>query len=201
MTKWEIAMNSAFSLTGYLLKQQGLSIGGKYQIFDLQNDEPLLYIEEKIKWLPPSNTIHVYADAKKKQEVLTLKDSQSENIERDVIDTESGQKIGGIGIAADNLSEFIKDAWSITGADDKPIGKVFEKSTGQAVLRELLSNGLPQKLDITAGETLVGELRQKVKMIGYQLEIDFSMDVNHSLDRRLGLAAAIFIAYHHGNEE
>lgn len=54
---------------------------------------------------------------------------------------------------------------------------------------------------ITLGENLVGELRQKSKMIGYELTIDFSMDTTHLLDRRLGLAAAIFVARHQGLEE
>jgi len=193
-------MNIIFSQTRYVIRQQGLSIGGKYQICDLLNGEPLLYVEEKTKWLPPSTSVHVYLDEKKKQEVLTLKDSQSEEVEMDVIDAESGEKIGGIGIAANDLSDFVKDAWCLTAADDQPIGKVFEKSTGQAVLRELLSNELPQQLDLTVGETLVGEFRQKVKMVGYELEVDFSLDTAHSLDRRLGLAAAIYVALHHGRE-
>ncbi len=193
-------MNIIFSQTRYVIRQQGLSIGGKYQICDLLNGEPLLYVEEKTKWLPPSTSVHVYLDEKKKQEVLTLKDSQSEEVEMDVIDAESGEKIGGIGIAANDLSDFVKDAWCLTAADDQPIGKVFEKSTGQAVLRELLSNELPQQLDLTVGETLVGEFRQKVKMVGYELEVDFSLDTVHRLDRRLGLAAAIYVALHHGRE-
>lgn len=194
-------MNDVFSQTGYVLKQQGLSIGGKYRLHSLQNDEPLLYIEEKVKWIPPSTAIHVYADEKKTKEVLTLKDSSSEGVEMDVIDAESGQKIGGIGTSADDLSEVIKDAWAITDVDDKPIGKVAEISTGQSVLRGLTEKALPQKLDIKVGETLVAELRQKVKMAGYELTIDFSMDVLHTLDRRLGIAAAIFAAYHQAKEE
>jgi len=192
-------MNIIFSQSEYILKQQGLSIGGKYCLYD-QNDNPLLYIEEKVKWIPPSTTVHAYADEKKTKEILTFKDSESENIEMDVIDAESGQKIGGIGTTADDLAEFIKDAWAITDADDKPIGKVAEKSAGQSVLRELMDNELPQKLDIKVGETLVGELRQKVKMIGYELKVDFSMDTAHMLDRRLGIAAAIYAALHHGKE-
>jgi hypothetical protein len=194
-------MNDAFSQSGYVLKQKGLSIGGKYQIFGGQDGGPLFYIEEKIRWIPPSNTIHVYTDEKKGREVLKLTDAQSEGTDLDVIDVESGQKIGRICVTVDNLAEIIKDAWSIEDADGKPIGKVFEKSTGQAVLREVLSNELPQKLDITAGEILVGELRQKVKMAGYELAIDFSMDTAQCLDRRLGLAAAIQVAIHHGKEE
>ncbi len=118
----------------------------------------------------------------------------------DVIDAESGQKIGGINIAVDDLSEIIKDAWSITNADDKLIGKMAEVSTGQSLLREMADNELPQKLDIKVGETVVGELRQKVKMIGYELNIDFSMDTARLLDRRLGVAAAVHVALHHGKE-
>ena len=191
-------MNIVFTQTSYVLKQQGLAISGKYCLYD-QNDEPLLYIEEKVKWIPPSTTVHAYADEKKKQEVLTIKD-RPDDTDMDVIDTESGQKIGGIVTSADDLSEFIKDAWAITDADNKPIAKVAEISTGQSMLRELTENALPQKLDIKVGETVVGELRQKVKMIGYELMIDFSMDINHILDRRLGIAAAIHVALHHGKE-
>jgi len=193
-------MNSVFSLSGYILKRQGLSIAGKYQLLGLQSDEPLLFIEEKMKWFPPSTAVHVFADAKKKQEVLTLKDSEVEDIEMDVFDVESGQKIGSIGVLADNLSEFVKDAWVIMDEEDKPIAKVIEKSAGQAFLREMLDNELPQQIDITVGETVVAELRQKVKMIGYDLIIDFSMDIAHGLDRRLGLAAAIYAAIHQGRE-
>jgi hypothetical protein len=196
----EISMNAVFSQTEYVLKQQGLSISGKYCVYGAQNNEPLLYVEEKVKWIPPSKTIHVYLDEKKKQEILTLKD-RPDDIDMDVIDTENGQKIGGIVTSVDNLDEFFKDAWAITDADDRPIAKVSEKSTTQSIVRGMLGNELPQQLDITAGETLVGELRQKVKMVGYELRVDFSLDVNHILDRRLGIAAAIHVALHHGSED
>jgi len=191
-------MNIIFLQTSYVLKQQGLAISGKYCLYD-QNEEPLLYIEEKVKWFPPSTTVHAYADEKKTREVLTMKDNP-EDTDMNVIDAESGQKIGGLDTSVDDLDEFIKDAWIITDADDKPISKMAEISTGQSVLRELSGNELPQKLDIKVGETVVAELRQKVKMIGYELNIDFSMDVLHLLDRRLGIAAAIHIALHHGKE-
>lgn len=194
-------MHTVFSLNGYVLKRQGLSIGGKYRLFSPDNDTPLLFIEEQTKWIPLMTIVHVYADEKKKQELLKLQTSKIDDVDMDVIDAESGQKIGGFGTAVDDLSEIIKDAWTITDADDKPIGKVFEKSAGQAVLRSALDHALPQKLDITVGETQVGELRQKSKMIGYELSIDFSMAPAGLLDRRLGLAAAIFVARHQGIEE
>jgi len=57
-------MNAVFMQTGYVLKRQGLSLGGKYQLLGLQDKRPLLYIEEKVKWIPPSNSVHVYLDDK-----------------------------------------------------------------------------------------------------------------------------------------
>ena len=192
-------MDTIFSQTQYTLKRQGLAIGGKYQLFGAQDDKPLLYIEEKSKWIPPSQAFHVYADEKKTREVLTLKTSESDSVEMDIIDAESGQKIGGIGVTADDLAEVVKDSWEITDADDKRLAKMFEKSAARSVMREMLDDALPQQLDITVGESLVGELRQKVKMIGYVLNIDFSMDSAHILDRRLGLAAVIYAAYHQGS--
>jgi hypothetical protein len=193
-------MNIVFSQSNYILKRQGLSIGGKYQIFGLQDDKPLLFVEEKTKWIPPSNIIHVYADDKKTQEVLTLKDSESADFVKVIYDGESGDKIGGIAIVSDTFKEFISDAWAITDANDNIIARVGEISAGEALIRELISNELPQKLDIFVGDTLVGELRQKSKLLGYEMKIDFSMDIMHGLDHRLGLAAAIFVAYHQGQE-
>jgi hypothetical protein len=192
-------MNAVFSQTAYVLKRQGLSIAGKYRLHGPQNDKPLLYIEEKIKWIPPSTTVHVYLDEKKKQEILTIKD-RSDETDMDVIDAESGQKIGGIVTSADNLTEFFTDAWAITDAADQPIAKFAETNTGRSLVRELLTHDIPQQLDIKYGETVVGELRQKSKMVGYELSLDFSMDVAHILDRRLGIAAAIHVALHQGSE-
>lgn len=192
-------MDAITSASCFSLKRLGLSLAGKYKLFDSQTNNLLLYIEEKSKWIPPSVAIHIYTDEKKTIELLTLKDSPKEGIEMDVIDAQSGQSIGAIGIAADDLAEFVKDAWSIYDPSGKPVAKVAETSTGRALLREL-SHDITQKLDITIAEEVVGELRQKVKVAGYELGVDFSMDTTNRLDRRLGIAAAVYVAYHQGME-
>ncbi len=193
-------MHTVFSQPKYLLKRQGLAIMGKYCLYGLQNDTPLLLIEEKSQWIPPEVATHVYLDEQKKQEILTLRQSDGKLFHTEVIDAETKQKIGGLGMAADTVSEIVKDAWHITDTDDQPIGKVFEKSVGQSLVRQMLGSDVPQQMNITVGDTLVAELRQKVKMMGYELSIDFSMDAAHLLDRRLGIAAAIYIALHQAKE-
>ncbi len=36
-------MNPIFSKTGYSIKRQGLTIGGKYRVFELNGKVPLLF--------------------------------------------------------------------------------------------------------------------------------------------------------------
>ncbi len=194
-------MDQVFSYPKYVLKRQGLSIFGKYRLCSEQ-DEVLLYIEEKNKWIPPSKNVRICLDEKMKQEILLLKDSDYEDFEDsyNVIDAKSAEKIGGLGILVEDLVDFVRDKWSILDAENKPIAQIYEKSAGQAFLREMSEHMLPQQMCIMVGETLVGELHQKFNSITYQLQIDFSMDMAHILDRRLGIAAAIIVALHQGAE-
>jgi hypothetical protein len=46
----------------------------------------------------------------------------------------------------------------------------------------------------------VADLRQNFNPFSYQLNVDFSMDVNKLLDRRLGLAAGILLAAVEGRQ-
>ena len=191
-------MHAVFSQAEFVVKRRKIPLTSKHRVYGPEETEPWLFFEEKTKWLPPSSTTHVYADDTKMHEVLTLKNSNAEGIDVDIIDATSGQKIGGISTSAGTLGEVFRDAWAITDAENKPIGKLFEKSAARSVVRGVLGSELPQKLEVTVGDILVGELRQKAMAIGYQLSADFSMDATGLLDRRLGLAAAIFAALHQG---
>jgi hypothetical protein len=194
-------MDRIFGESRYLLKRQGLAITGKYRLFEAQGKEPLLFIEEKSKWIPPSITYHIYADEKKTREVLTLKDRPDDPSEdMDIFDAQSGEKICSLVADADSLSEVFKDVWVFQDPKGKVLGKVFEKSLSKSLLREMITHDIPQQLDIKVGNIEVGELRQLVKPFSYELSIDLSKDVSGLLDHRLAVAAAIYIAYHQGKE-
>lgn len=185
----------------FVLKRQGLSIAGKYRLFDAEGKVPLLFIEEKSKWIPPSITYHFYADDKKTREVMTLKDRLNASAdEMDIFDTSTGEKIGSLVTDADSWSEVFKDVWVILDGDEKPVGKVYEKSLSKSLLREMVSHDLPQQMDIKVGDIEVGELRQKIKPVSYELVIDLSKDVSALMDHRLAVAAALVVAYHQGKE-
>jgi hypothetical protein len=194
-------MNSIFSQSKYIIKRQGLSIAGKYKVFGPDGKEMLLYVEEKSKWIPPSITIHIYTDEKKSQEVLTIKDQLSSGAEgMDVFDTESGQKIGCLISEGETFSELFKDVWTFLDPEGNPFGKIYEKSLSKSLLRELVTHDLPQQMDIKIGDIEVGELRQKIRPISYELTVDLTKDVSALLDCRLAIAAAIVVARHQGNE-
>ncbi len=194
-------MDQILNASKFVLKRQGLSIAGKYRLYDEQGKEVLLYIEEKSKWIPPSITYHVYADEKKTREVLTLKDRPDGGTdELDVFDAAGGELIGSLVTDSESASDFFKDVWAILDAQGKPAAKVFEKSLGNSLLRELVAHDIPQQMDIKVKDIKVGELRQKIKPISYELVIDISEDVSGLLDHRMAVAAAIVAAYHQGKE-
>jgi hypothetical protein len=192
-------MNQAFSFSNYVIKPQGLSIGGKYRAYNPQN-EPVLFIEQKVQWKAPVTTYHVYADDRKSQEVLTILDGGHPDFINyfEVIDVPTGGKLGGIGV---DWSHFFEDAWGIADPQGAILARVREKSTGRAILHDLTEGALPQILNIVVGDRPVAELRQKSVLLGHHLLVDFSPDTSGSLDRRLGLAAAIVIAVHQGTTE
>ena len=66
--------------------------------------------------------------------------------------------------------------------------------------RLLLGTWLPQNYDMTIGQTRVADLRQNFNLFRYELNLDFSMDISHLLDRRVGIAAGILLAAVEGKQ-
>jgi len=190
-------MNPAFQLNQYVLKRQVFALTGKFRFFD-PSGKLLLFSEQKMFKL--REDIRVYADERKSQEVLMIKARQIIDFSAayDVIDSVSGQKVGAL--RRKGWASMLRDEWEVLDAEDRVVGKLFEDSMGLAMLRRFLSNLIPQNYDLFIGEERAADLRQNFNPFTYQLNIDFSMDVNRRLDRRLGLAAAILLAAVEGKQ-
>ncbi|MCA2000992.1 MAG: hypothetical protein LDL51_03915 [Chloroflexi bacterium] len=190
-------MNPAFQLNQYVLKRQVFALTGKFRFFD-PSGKLLLFSEQKMFKL--REDIRVYADERKSQEVLMIKARQIIDFSAayDVIDSASGQKVGAL--RRKGWASMLRDEWEVLDAEDRVVGKLFEDSMGLAMLRRFLSNLIPQNYDLFLGEERVADFRQNFNPFTYQLNIDFSMDVNRRLDRRLGLAAAILLAAVEGRQ-
>lgn len=190
-------MNPAFQYNQYLLKRQVFALTGKFRFFD-PSGKLLLFSEQKMFKL--REDIRVYSDESKAQEVLMIKARQIVDFSAayDVVDTALGQKVGAL--RRKGWASMLRDEWEVLDAGDNVIGKLFEDSMGLALLRRFLSNLIPQNYDIAFGADRVADLKQNFNPFTYELNIDFSMDINHRLDRRLGLAAGILLAAVEGRQ-
>jgi hypothetical protein len=195
----EESMNPIFQFPSYLLRRQAIALTGKFRFYD-PSDRLVMFSEQKMFKL--REDIRVYSDESKSQEVLSIKARQILDFSAayDVIDTAMNQKVGVL--RRKGWSSILRDEWDVLDANDNEIGKLFEDSIGLAMLRRfLLGSLLPQNYDITVGETRVADLKQRFNPLRYELDLDFTMDTTHRLDRRLGLAAGILLAAIEGKQK
>ncbi len=191
-------MNPAFQFNAYLLKRQVFALTGKFRIYD-PSGNLLLFSEQKMFRL--REDIRVYGDEAKSQEMLMIKARQIIDFSAayDVIDSLSNQKVGVL--RRKGWRSLVRDQWEVLDADDTVTGLLFEDSVQLALLRRfLLGSLLPQNYDITLGTERVADLRQRFNPFAYQLDMDFSMDIAHRLDRRIGIAAGILLAAIEGKQ-
>ena len=184
-------MNTSFLSIQYVLKRQVFALAGKFRVYD-SSGKLMLFSEQKMFKL--REDIRVFSDESKAQEVLMIKARQIIDFSAayDVVDSTTGQKVGAL--RRKGLASMLRDEWEILDVNDSVIGSLFEDSMGLALLRRFLSNLVPQNYDITMGTDRVADLKQNFNPFTYELNLDFSMDINKRLDRRLGIAAGILLA-------
>jgi uncharacterized protein YxjI len=190
-------MNPAFQYNQYLLKRQVFALAGKFRFYE-PGGKLVLFSEQKMFKL--REDIRVYSDESKAQEVLMIKARQIVDFSAayDVVDSATGQKVGAL--RRKGLASILRDEWEILDVSDNVVGKLFEDSMGLALVRRFLSGLVPQNYDITFGTNRVADLKQNFNPFSYQLNIDFSMDINKILDRRVGIAAGILLAAVEGRQ-
>ncbi len=191
-------MNTAFQYDQYTLKRQVFALTGKLRFYNPQ-EQLVLYVEQKMFRL--REDIRIYSDETKSQEVLLIQARSiiDFNAAYDVLDPASGQKVGTL--RRRGWRSMSRDEWEVLDVNDQVVGALFEDSVGMALLRRLLLGSLlPQNYDMTLGQKRVADLRQKFTFFGYEMNIDFSMDPERSLDRRIGLAAATLLAIIEGKQ-
>jgi uncharacterized protein YxjI len=192
-------MNPIFQFPTYLLKRQAIALTGKFRFYDPAG-RLVMFSEQKMFRL--REDIRVYDSEDKSREVLSVKARQIMDFSAayDVVDTELNQKVGVL--RRKGLRSILRDEWEVLDANDRVIGQLFEDSVGLALLRRLLlGNWLPQNYDLTVGDTRVADLKQNFNLFRYELNLDFSMDTTHRLDRRIGIAAGILLAAVEGKQD
>lgn len=190
-------MHSAFMHNQYLLKRQAIALKGKFRFYD-SHGNLVMYSEQKMFKL--REDIRVYSDESKAQEVLSIKARQIIDFSAayDVIDATNNEHVGAL--RRKGLKSMLRDEWEILNPSGQVIGALFEDSMGLALVRRLLVSLIPQNYDISIGQSVVADLKQRFNIFRYELDLDFSMDTANQLDRRLGIAAGILLAAVEGKQ-
>lgn len=191
-------MNPIFQFNQYTLKRQVFALTGKFRFYN-PSGQLVMFSEQKMFRL--REDIRVYSDESKTQEVLMIKARQIIDFSAafDVVDSATGTKIGAL--RRKGLQSILRDEWEVLDVGDNVIGSLFEDSMGLALLRRFLTNLVPQNYDLLVGGARVADLKQNFNPFTYELNLDFSMDVAHQLDRRLGIAAGILLAAIEGRQQ
>ena len=190
-------MYSAFTHNKYLLKRQAIAMTGKFRFYD-PNGNLVMFSQQKM--FKMREDIRVYSDESKSQEVLIIKARSIVDFSAayDVIDTATNEHVGTL--RRKGLKSILRDEWQVLNAAGQVIGSLFEDSMGLALVRRFLVNLIPQNYDITIGQSVVADLKQRFNPFRYELDIDFSMDTANQLDHRLGIAAGILLAAVEGRQ-
>jgi len=192
-------IHPAFQFDNYLLKRQVLALTGKFRVYD-PNDNLVLFCQQKMFKL--KEDIRIYADENKTQELLYIKARQILDFSAayDVVDSQSDTKVGVL--RRKGFRSMLRDEWQVLDAYDQPIGILLEDNMSRALLRRfILGRLLPQSYDLLINDIVVAEMKQRFHLFRYDLDLDFSMDSNRTLDHRLGIAAAILLGTIEGKQE
>jgi hypothetical protein len=192
-------MHPAFQYSTYRLKRQVFAMTGVFRLFS-ENGDLLAYARQKM--FKMREDIRLYNDETQTQELLSIQARQIIDFSAayDVFDSTTQEFVGTL--RRRGWRSMMRDEWELLDAQGMVFGKMQEDSAQRALLRRLLLGAwLPQRYDISIGDTLSAEFDQEFNLLRYELVLDFKPGLSRPLDRRLGIAAAILLAAIEGRQE
>ncbi|MBB3110401.1 uncharacterized protein YxjI [Paenibacillus phyllosphaerae] len=184
-------MNDKFSHTQFLVRKKVLSlVGAKFHIYD--NQEQLVMFSQ-MKAFKLKEDIRLYSDESMQEELITIQARSVIDFSAtyDVVDAVTGEHIGSL--RRKGMKSILKDEWIIQDKDETEIGLIKEDSALMALLRRFLTNLIPQKFNVTLGGVQSAVFYQNFNPFVSKLNVDFLINRDRQLDRRLGLAAAVLL--------
>ena len=187
-----------FSHDSYLVRKKIFKIlGGTFHIYD-PSGQLAFYSKQKFKL---KEDIRVYSGEDMAEEVLSIQARQIVDFSAayDVVDPTTGEKVGAL--QRRGLKSILRDEWIVMDPADNELARIKEDSTFKALLRRFLSNLIPQKYYCRVGEKVAWTFKQNFNPFVLKITLDFSMDAEGLLDRRLGIAAAVLLCAIEGRQK
>ncbi len=188
-----------FSHSTYLIRKRVLSmLGGKFEIFDPAGN---IVLFSKMKAFKLKEDIRLYTDETMATELISIQARAILDFSAayDVVDTTTGQKIGAM--RRKGLKSMFRDEWVILDAYDREAGLIQEENAFVALVRRFVTNLIPQTFNVQLGGVPTAEFKQNFNPFVTKLTLDFSLDSQRRLDRRLGIAAGVLLCAIEGKQQ
>jgi len=174
-------------------------LGQKFHIYD---DEGGLAFYSKQKAFKLKEDIRIFADEAMEKELLVIKARSIIDFGAtyDVFDSAQGGALVG-SLRRKGLKSMAVDEWIFLDAAGRELGFIREDSLSLALLRRfLLGNLLPQQYTGTVGGAEVCHFKRNFNPFVSKMALDFSLDAQRRLDRRLGIVAAVLLVAVEGRQ-
>jgi len=192
-------VSRVFNHSSYLVRRKILKLfGASFHIFDPDGNVVFFSSQKAFKL---KEDIRIYTGEDMQTEVLTIQARRIIDIAAtyDVYDPAiAGTKIGAL--KRKGMKSIIQDEWIIMDAQDNEIGLIKEDSLLLAMVRRLLTNLVPQRFAGFISGAEVCTFKQNFNPFVLKVTLDFSMDTQNLLDRRLGIAAAVLLCAIEGRQ-
>ena len=187
-----------FGQSRYMIRRKFFKLfGGAFHIYDEAGN---VAFYSKMKAFKLKEDLRIYSGEDMQEELLTI---QARSIldfgaTYDVTDATTGERVGALRRKA--LSSILRDTWLVLDVNEQEVGKVEEDSMLLALVRRFLTNLIPQTFSGTMGDVRVFTFRQHFNPFIQKIDLDFSVDTQRRLDRRLGIAAAVLLCAIEGRQ-
>ncbi|MCP4646025.1 MAG: hypothetical protein GY851_36615 [bacterium] len=182
----------------YMIRKKIFKLLG--QAFHVYDEAGNVLLYSKLKAFKLKEDIRVYTGEDMATEVLVIKARQIIDVwaAYDVMDAQTGEHVGAL--KRRGLKSVIQDEWTIMDGNDNEIGAVKEENIALALIRRSLTNLVPQSFEGTVNGVPVCTFKRHFNPFVLRMDMDFSVDTQGLLDRRLGIAAAILLSAIEGRQ-
>ncbi|MFY1826042.1 hypothetical protein ACN47A_09025 [Myxococcus fulvus] len=188
-----------FGQSSYMIRRKVFKLfGGAFHIYDAAGN---LAFYSKMKAFKLKEDLRIYGDEEMREELLSIKARGilDFGMTYDVTDASTGERVGAL--RRKGLRSILRDEWLVLDTNDQEIGKIEEDSMMLALVRRFLTTLLPQSFTGTVGGAQVLAFKQRFNPFVQKIDLDFGMDLQGRLDRRLGIAAAVLMCAIEGRQQ
>lgn len=190
----------------YMLRRKFFSF--PHTNFHVYDDVEQVILYCRMKAFRLKEDIRIYSGEDMQDEILKIRSRSILDLGAtyDVIDAKTGDAVGAL--RRQFLKSMLRDEWHILGPDDRQIGVIQEDSLALAMVRrglglltDFVAQLVPQHFTGTVNGVPVLEFRRHMNPFILKMDLDFSVDTQGLLDRRLGFAAGLLLSAVEGRQE